>query len=290
MTVKATLTAAFPEARRISNFLERDYGETGVAVSLDELPDGSWAVDAYFEEGGGEEIAARLRDRLGADAFGAPIRVEALPETDWVIAGLQALKPVAAGRFVVHGSHDRANVPAGRTSIEIDAGQAFGTGHHATTAGCLAVLDRLMRSRRFRNPLDIGAGSGVLAIAIAKTLRRPVLATDIDPIAVRVAAANAALNNVGRLVRLVAAPGMLHSLIRNRAPYDLVVANILAGPLCDLAPKLSALIAAGGILVLSGLLPHQRERVVAAYGLHAMGLQKAHVFDGWAVLVLRKRA
>ena len=289
MTIKSTFTAAFPEARRISNFLERDYSEAGVAVSLDELPDGSWAVDAYFEEGGGEEIAARLRDGLGADAFGAPLNVETLPETDWVVAGLEALKPVAAGRFVIHGSHDRADVPAGRTSIEIDAGQAFGTGHHATTAGCLAVLDRLMRSRRFRNPLDLGTGSGVLAIVMAKTLRRPVLATDIDPIAVRVSIENAAINGVGSLVRVVAAAGVRHSLIRKHARYDLVVANILAGPLCALAPKLSPLIAAEGILVLSGLLPRQRERVVAAYGLHGIRLRKAHVFDGWAVLVLRKR-
>ncbi len=287
--MKATLTAALPEARRISNFLERDYGERGVVVSLDELPDGRWAVDAYFEAGGGEEIAARLRDGLGADAFGAPLRVETLPETDWIVAGLATLKPVAAGRFLIHGSHDRVNIPAGRINIEIDAGQAFGTGHHATTAGCLAVLDRLMRSRRFTNPLDLGTGSGVLAIAMAKALRCPVLASDIDPVAVRVAAENAGLNHVGRLVRVVIAAGTDHPDISRRGRYDLVVANILAGPLCTLAPKLAPLIAPSGALVLSGLLPHQRERVVAAYGLHGMRLERVHIFDGWAVLVLRKR-
>ena len=191
MTVKATLTAAFPEARRISNFLERDWGEAGAVVSLDERPDGLWSVDAYFEAGEPAEIAEKLRDRLGADAFGALTGVATLPETDWVAAGLQALQPVFAGRFVVHGSHDRGKIPAGRVAIEIDAGQAFGTGHHGTTAGCLTVLDRLTRSRRFENPLDLGTGSGVLAIALAKILRRPVLATDIDPLAVRIAAENA---------------------------------------------------------------------------------------------------
>ena len=231
MTIKATLTAAFPEARRISNFLERDWGEAGAVVSLDERPDGLWSVDAYFEAGEPAEIAEQLRDRLGADAFGALTGVATLPETDWVAAGLQALQPVFAGRFVVHGSHDRGKIPAGRVAIEIDAGQAFGTGHHGTTAGCLTVLDRLTRSRRFENPLDLGTGSGVLAIALARILRRPVLATDIDPLAVRIAAENAAINCVGHLVRTVTAAGMKHPAIRERAPFDLIVANILAEPL-----------------------------------------------------------
>jgi ribosomal protein L11 methyltransferase len=288
VTIKATLTAALPEARRISNFLERDWGEEGIAVSLDERPDGSWAVDAYFEAGEPGAIAEALRDRLGADAFGAPLSVQILPETDWVAAGLKALKPVAAGRFIVHGSHDRGRLPAGRVCIEIDAGQAFGTGHHATTAGCLAVLDQLLRAHRFRTPLDLGTGSGVLAIALAKALHRPVLATDIDPVAVRIAAKNAALNRVADYVTTVTAPGVHHPSIRRRAPFDLVVANILAEPLMRLAPALSPLLAPGGTLVLSGLLPPQRERVVAAYAAQGVRLLRAQTFDGWAVLLLRR--
>jgi ribosomal protein L11 methyltransferase len=288
MTVKATLTAAFPEARRISNFLERDWGEAGAVVSLDERPDGLWSVDAYFEAGEPAEISARLRDRLGADAFGALTGVAVLPETDWVAVGLAALKPVFAGRFVVHSSHDRGKIPPGRLAIEIDAGQAFGTGHHGTTAGCLATLDRLARSRRFDNALDLGTGSGVLAIALAKLLRRPVLATDIDPLAVRIAAENAALNNAAHLVRTVTAPGVKHPAIRVRAPFDLIVANILAEPLVRLAPRLSPLLAPRGTLVLSGLLPHQRERVVAAYGAQGAKLETARTFDGWSVLVLTR--
>lgn len=289
MTLKATLVAALPEARRISNFLERDFGEAGVAVSLDERPGGLWSVEAYFETGEPEEITAALRNRLGADAFGAPLAVETLPDTDWVAAGLQALKPVAAGRFVVHGSHDRLQLPAGRVAIEVDAGQAFGTGHHATTAGCLITLDRVLRARRFGNPLDLGTGSGVLAIALAKVLRRPVLATDIDPVAVRVARENAALNRVAPLVRAVAAAGVRHPAIRACRPFDLVVANILAEPLVRMAPEISPLISPDGVLVLSGLLAHQRERVVAAYGAQGMRLKEARLVDGWAVLVLSRR-
>ncbi len=288
MTTRARLTAAFPEARRMSSFLERVWGEAGVAVSLDERADGLWSVDAYFEEGEPPDIAGMLRDRLGADAFGAPLTVEALPETDWIAAGLESLTPVSAGRFLVHGSHDRGRTPAGRITIEIDAGQAFGTGHHATTAGCLVMLDRLLRARRCQNPLDLGTGSGVLAIALAKVLRRPVLATDIDPVAIRVAEGNAALNGVGHRVRAFAAAGVEHAAIRARAPFDLIVANILAEPLCRLAPRIAPLMARGGALVLSGLLPRQRERVVAAYGAQGIRLEKARIDGGWAVLVLSR--
>jgi ribosomal protein L11 methyltransferase len=292
MTIKATLTAAFPEARRISNFLERDYGDAGVAVSLDERADGLWSVDAYFEsdaaEDSAERIAVKLLEGLGTDAFGAPLRVEVLPETNWVAAGLEVLQPVLAGRFIVHGSHDRGLFP-GRLAIEIDAGQAFGTGHHATTAGCLSALDRLLRAKRYENPLDVGTGSGVLAIAMAKALRRPVLATDIDPVAVRTAAENAAKNGVATLVRAVAANGMEHPLIRYHAPFDLVVANILAEPLCRLAPRLAPLLARGGTLVLSGLLKSQRERVAAAYRMQGVSLETACAINGWSVLVMRRR-
>src|SRR5687767_9693234 len=163
VTLKASLLVASPEARRISNFLERTWGESDAVVSLDERPDGLWSVELYVEKGEPAELLALLRDQIGADAFGATLRVEALPETDWVATGLAALLPVAAGRFLLHGSHHRHRLPAGRVTIEIEAGLAFGTGHHASTAGCLAVLDNLLRARRFKNPLDLGTGSGVLA-------------------------------------------------------------------------------------------------------------------------------
>jgi ribosomal protein L11 methyltransferase len=288
MTLKATFTAPLPEAQQISNALERDYGELGVAISLRESGDGPWLVEAYFEEESEDDLAARLCDWLSANGLDAPLAVERLPDTDWVTAGLASLAPIEAGRFVVHGSHDRDRVPAGRTAIEIDAGLAFGTGHHATTAGCLIVLDRLMHAQQFRNPLDLGAGSGVLAIALAKTLHRPVLATDIDAASVRVARDNARLNGVGNWVRCVEARGVAHAEIRRRAPYDLIVANILAEPLCRLAPAIAPLVAKGGTLVLSGLLPRQRERVVSAYHQQGIALTRALVFNGWAVLTLKR--
>jgi ribosomal protein L11 methyltransferase len=288
MTVKATLTAPRAEAQQIADLLERDYGDSGIAISLSERPDGLWSVEGYFEEVKAEEARSMLGRRLGGLAVGVELNVETLPDVDWVAKSLDALRPVVAGRFVVHGSHHRGVLPAGRTAIEIDAGQAFGTGHHATTAGCLTMLDRLMRVRRFERPLDLGTGSGVLAIALAKTLRRPVLATDIDATAVRLAKENAKLNGVSGLVKCVVAPGVEHAAIRRRAPFDLVVANILAEPLLRLAPRLAPLVAKGGVLVLSGLLPRQRERVVAAYGLQRMRLQQARVLNGWSVLVLRR--
>jgi ribosomal protein L11 methyltransferase len=288
MTVKATLAAAFPEARRISEFLDRDFAEKGGVVALSEIGPESWQVDAYFPDGDPDEIAAMVRDALGADAFGALQGAEILPESDWIKQSLAGLAPVASGRFLVHGSHDQDALPAGRTRIAIDAGQAFGTGHHGSTAGCLAALDRLIRRHRFVNPLDLGTGSGVLAIALAKALHVNVLASDIDPLAARIAAENASHNNVGNRVRVITAAGMEHPEIRARAPFDLIVANILAGPLIRLAPQIATALAPGGTLLLSGLLPHQRGRVVAAYGAQDTRLVRAEMQDGWAVLELRR--
>jgi ribosomal protein L11 methyltransferase len=288
VTLKATLTAALPEARRISNFLERDFGEDGVVVSLDERAEGAWSVDAYFQDGGADEIAEKIRDGLGTDAFCAPLTVETLPETDWVAEGLKTLTPVKAGRFFVHGSHDRGQVRSRPIAIEIDAGQAFGTGHHASTAGVLTMLDRLLQTRRFERVLDLGTGSGVLAIALAKALLRPVLATDIDPIAVGIANENAARNHVGHAIRALMAVGASHPVIRRSAPYDLVVANILAEPLRRLAPQLVPLVQRRGTVVLSGILSQQRDRVVAAYCAQGMRLRTVRNFEGWAVLVFER--
>ena len=168
------------------------------------------------------------------------------------------------------------------------AGRAFGTGHHATTRGCLVVLDRLLAGRRFVNPLDLGTGSGVLAIALAKAQRRPVLATDIDPVAVSVARENVRLNRVAPLVRTVVADGLGHPALSERAPFDLIVGNILAGPLIRMAPQLAAALTRGGTLVLSGLLTTQRPRVVAAYAAQGMALRRAEPFGDWMVLVLER--
>jgi ribosomal protein L11 methyltransferase len=288
MTVKATITAALPEARRMSNFLERDYAEEGAVVSFFEQSEGLWEIEAYFAAGEADVIHAMIRDRLGTDAFGAPLQVRDLPETDWIAEGLKTLTPVSAGRFLVHGSHARGNLPGGRIRIEIDAGQAFGTGHHASTAGILTILDGLVSRYAFRRILDLGTGSGVLAIALAKALRQPVLATDIDPVSVAVASENARRNGVGHTVRTITAAGVAHPVIRSRAPFDLVVANILAEPLRRLAPDVVPLLAPGGMLVLAGILTTQSSRVIAAYRAQGARLVRARNREGWTTLVLRR--
>ncbi|HHY51508.1 MAG TPA: 50S ribosomal protein L11 methyltransferase, partial [Alphaproteobacteria bacterium] len=206
----------------------------------------------------------------------------------WVAKSLEGLKPVTAGGFVVHGSHDTPPAGAGLTAIRIDAAQAFGTGHHATTSGCLEAIDRLTRRRRFQRPLDVGTGTGVLAIAIAKRLRVPVLATDIDPVAVRTAAANARDNSVGPLVTTLVADGLDHRRIRQGAPYDLIVANILAGPLIALAPDMGRIAERGAAIVLSGLLQTQAARVLAVYARQRMVARQRLVRGEWATLVLER--
>src|SRR5690606_30118338 len=174
-------------------------------------------------------------------------------------------KPVRAGRFLVHGAHDRDARRPGDIAIEIDAGLAFGTGHHGTTAGCLEMLERVARRERPRNALDLGTGSAVLAIALARLARIPVLATDIDPVAVRVAAENVRINEAAAYVATATAPGFHHSAFAAAKPFDLIVANILARPLMRLAPDMARHVAPGGSLILSGILDSQRRAVIAAY-------------------------
>lgn len=289
MSASIRLAAALPEARRIAEFIERDFADDGVAVSLFEEPDG-WLVEAWFAGLDPPAARERILDRLGSDAFCAPLEAEEIPDVDWTAISLRGLHPVSAGRFLVHGSHDREKARPGRISVEIDAAQAFGTGHHATTAGCLMALDEILKRRRPANALDLGTGSGLLAIALAKVTHRPVLATDIDPVAVATATANAALNHVAPLVRAIVADGTRQREIRDGAPYDLIVANILAGPLMRLAPDIARILAPGGQLVLSGLLSSQRERVVAAYGLQGIVLRRARQVEEWCVLTLERPA
>lgn len=287
MTVRASIEAARPEAARIASLSEAAFGEEGVTVALDERGPDRFVVALYFEEAP-DRVERRVRDRLGTDVFGAPLAVETLPDADWVQEGLSALPPVSAGRFVVHGSHDRGRVPPGRIAIEVDAGLAFGTGHHGTTLGCLEALDGELRRRRPRRVLDLGTGSGVLAIACALAARVPVVAADIDAQAVEVASENARRARAAGLVETVVSDGVLSATIRRNAPYDLVLANILAGPLVRMAPALGTMVAPAGTILLSGLLPKQRERVVAAYRGQGLHLSRAMLRDGWATLVMRR--
>jgi ribosomal protein L11 methyltransferase len=219
---------------------------------------------------------------------GREVQVAPLPDQDWIKQSQEGLPPVRAGRFFVYGAHDAGVVPAGVIPIRIEAGLAFGTGHHETTALCLNALSRLAKRRRFARVLDLGCGTGVLAIAAAKLWREPALATDIDSIAVGVARENAHTNEVAPLIRAAVANGLTHPAIANRAPFDLILANILAAPLTQLAPTLSAAVAPRGIAVLSGLLRNQENLVLSFYRAQGLTLRETLRDGPWSALVLER--
>jgi len=247
-----------------------------------------WRIHAYFPD---RPVAEDLA-LLGRLAAGSQPEVEQLGEDDWVRMSQAGLEPIRAGRFFVHTPTHRGSIPAGVIAFEIDAGLAFGTGQHATTAGCLAALNRLQSAgKRFTSIADIGTGTGLLAFAaLSLWPQAKAIATDIDPIAVDVSAENAAINGVtighgaGELL-LGVADGMDHAVIAARAPFDLLIANILAAPLVDLAPAFAASVAPGATLVLAGLLDSQADAVIAAYQAQAMRLVERGNGE-WCVLVL----
>ena len=240
-------------------------------------------ASVYFE-GEGDTDAQTL------DAAFAPLEPtrEDLPDIDWMAQVLADLKPVRAGRFLVHGAHDRDKVRPHDLSIEIEAGQAFGTGHHGTTAGCLSMIEEVVRRRRPVNALDLGTGSAVLAIAIAKLARVPVLATDIDPVATLVARENIRANGQHNFVRAETAKGFDGPAFAAYAPFSLIVANILARPLMMLAPQMARQLGDGGDLVLSGILAKQRDAVLAAYRVQGLFHRKTLRRDEWVTLHLTR--
>lgn len=246
--------------------------ERALGVSLSAIEDEAsaepvaWRVDLFLaDEPDAADLAGELAPLVpGADL--SAIEVAAVPPRDWVAASAMQQEPVRVGRFFVHAGKDRHLVPPGAVPLEVEAGLAFGSGEHATTQACLAAIDRLARTRRRGRVLDLGCGSGILAMAAARAWPAArVLAADVDPVAVRVAAENAALNGLAGRVRLVVADGFRHGLIRRAAPFDLVLANILADPLVELAPALARSLAPGGSAVLSGLLDRQAAVVTVAY-------------------------
>jgi ribosomal protein L11 methyltransferase len=211
-----------------------------------------------------------------------------LPEENWVAKSLEGLKPIEAGYFFVHGRHDTHRIPPGKIPILIEAGEAFGTGHHGTTEGCLSALSRIDRDFRPLRVLDLGTGSGILAIAAARLWHGHVLATDIDPIAVKVARENIRLNGVQGHVQTSVAGGTCHPEVHASAPYDLVIANILARPLRELAGDIAQIMGHGGLLVLSGILKHQAPRVEAVYAGHHITSQARLTYGEWVTLICRK--
>ena len=301
VTTLARLACDAATARRLADALTETFESGEAVVAAFEDAAGGWNVEVHFETA--PDVAA-LRDAVATIAGPSAAQAlvfETVAARDWVAASLAGLKPVSAGRFLVHGAHDRAGVPAHRVGIEVEAALAFGTGHHGTTRGCLLALDALLkhglrpaRPRRGRPArpaariLDIGTGTGVLAIAAAKALRGRVLASDIDRRAVDVARANARLNGVGALVDVVHAGGLSARRLRDRAPFDLVFANILLPPLKRLAAPIAQVLAPGAHVVLSGLLAAQAPAALAAYGAQGLRLAASIPLDEWVTLVLTR--
>ena len=248
-----------------------------------------WEVEVYFSSPPDDENLRELIRVTVSPSAAASLTIETLAEKDWVKASLDGLSIVHAGRFQVHGSHDRTRIPVNAIGIEIEAALAFGTGHHGTTRGCLLALDAILKRRRPKRVLDVGTGSGVLAIAAARALHRPVAAGDIDPVAVHAARSNAVLNRAGSYVHPVTARGVRHQTLFSERGYDLVFANILARPLMRLAPSITSVAAPDGDIVLSGLLAHDVSGVLSAYAAQGWYLDHRGDLEGWAALTLRKR-
>jgi len=301
---KASFDLPYEVTDIFSNILEEAFAPEALAVTTSEAAGsnaplvktasdwneveahGLWTLEALYDEA--PEEAALRKLLLSAEettgvSIGA-ITIAPLEDQDWVTKSLQGLDPVHAGRFFVYGSHDADKVPAGLIPLLIDAGQAFGTGHHQTTTGCLEFISDLIRPGMKVNALDIGTGTGVLAIALAKLTHVNVLATDIDPVAVKVTEANARANGVGPFVKARTAKGFSHPIIKAKAPYDLIIANILARPLVSLAPAFRAHLQGGGTLILSGILRQQETMVRSAMRMQGMTLVSRKPKGDWVTL------
>ena len=274
-------------ARRVVDALTDVFGEAEAVLTAFERPDGRWDVTVHFAASPDQAaVRALVETTVGADIARA-IVFDTVEAKDWVKASLDDLKPVPAGRFVVHGRHDRTRVPSNKLGIEIEAALAFGTGHHGTTSGCLLLLDHVLKAHAPSRVLDLGTGTGVLAIAAAKALRQGVLASDIDAASVTVARENARLNDAGHLVRVIHAVGFSAPDFEQDGPFDLVLANILANPLKELAGPMSKHLGAGALVILSGLLTPQAAGVIAAYRARGLTPLRHLRIDGWSSLLLR---
>ncbi len=274
-------------ARRIADVLTESFDNNEAAVAAFENPKGDWDITVHFasapDEAAVRDLVALAGDRATADAIAfAPVE-----DKDWVRASLDALKPVEAGRFVVHGSHDRDCIACNKIAIEIEAALAFGTGHHGTTRGCLLLLDDVLHRSHPARILDLGTGTGVLAIAAAKAVRRKILAGDIDHRSIDAARDNARRNGAGPWVDVVFAKGFVGFAFKSRR-FDLVLANILANPLKLLALPMRRHLAPGASVILSGLLPTQANAVIAAYRSVGLVLVKRIEQEGWSSLLLRR--
>lgn len=248
-------------------------------VSAFELGErGLWEVEAFFATPPDESDLLRQ--------FGVPMRVIPIEDENWVARALDGLPPVQTERFFIYGNHDAKTVPENAIGLKIEASYAFGTGHHGTTRGCLIAFEQLSRRRHFRNALDLGCGTGVLGMAFARLLHRPVVATDIDPLAADKSIENARLNRALPNMRISSGNGFRARHITQGAPYDLIFANILAGPLMKLMPGIRNHLGPGGNAILSGLLDEQARGVLAMANAQGLRLIKRSALEGWVTLVL----
>jgi len=275
-------------ARRVVDLLTESFFEGQAAIAAFEGPGGRWGITVHFAEAPDQTSIRELIGIAAGDEVAHAIVFDTVEAKDWVTATLQELVPVRAGRFTVHGRHDRAKVAPNQLGIEIEAALAFGTGHHGTTRGCLLLLDDALKAYRPRRVLDLGTGTGVLAIAAAKALRIRLLASDIDPLSVRVARDNARLNGVGNRVQTIRATGFSAPQFSAGGPFDLVLANILANPLRQMATPLARHLAPSALVILSGLLPPQAQGVIAAYRARGLVLERHILIEGWSSLLMRR--
>ncbi|WP_175868695.1 50S ribosomal protein L11 methyltransferase [Bartonella gabonensis] len=285
--IRLYYTASKSEAEQFYMLMETAFDEEGYPLALTEIDEKNaiYELSLYVDDDNQEHVSKRFAQVLSIDPH--KINHEILPNIDWIQQSLEGLKPVHAGPFFLHGSHNRDTIPENVLPIEIDANQAFGTGHHGTTAGCLEMIAKIMQHENPQNALDLGTGSGILAIGMAKLKPITILASDIDPIAIKVAQHNIALNGVEKYITAITAIGFAHDEIASRAPFDLIIANILANPLIELAPEMIQVLQKGGSLILSGILEEQHDLVLKAYVKQGLKLIETYHRQEWVTIHLK---
>ena len=288
------LVCAEPQARAIADLIVEMFDPANAAASAFEVEEntadwtsGAWIVEAYFGSPPDEDYVRSLVETVAGAAATAAVEFLRVAEKNWIAASLEGLTPVRAGRFLIHGSHDRGKAGPNDIALEIEAALAFGTGHHGTTRGCLLMLDWILKRRRPHRVLDVGTGTGVLALAAARALHRPIVAGDIDPISVEATRGNAALNGARPWVEAFTARGVMHPVLRNSGPYDLIFANILARPLRQMSPEIVRVATRDADIVLSGLLGRDVPGVLSAFAAQGFHLARRKDLEGWATLLMR---
>ncbi|HSL78218.1 MAG TPA: 50S ribosomal protein L11 methyltransferase [Pseudolabrys sp.] len=290
LTTVARLVCDEQTARRLAAYLGETLDGEDAACAAFEDSAGGWQVAIHFRQPPDEASLRSLVAVAAGDAASRSLSIEPVAATDWVAQSLADLKPVRVGRFLVHGAHDRSKLRANDIGIEIEAALAFGTGHHGTTRGCLQAFADLAKRLRFQRVLDVGTGSGILAIAAARLLRARITASDIDGRAIETARGNARINRAAPLLAFVCASGATTRAITSAAPYRLIFANILLVTLVRLAVPLRGLTAPGARIVLSGLLPNHANAALAIYRAQGFVLEKRITLDGWVTLVVHRKA